>query len=651
MGVSCGMFSYRLPQSQRSWFARRAAVVASGALVVAGVLAGCGTVGPTQRTQEAGGKPFAGVECEPGLVIECEPACSTGDAEACEIAGLGYLAGKAITQDLERARIMLERACDKDRPLACSGWAKMARDGQGVNLSTQRQTDLLTRGCDAGDANACYRLGSELLSANEAGSTTPTQLQRAHDYFDRACNGKDMNGCLQIGIEAKTGRIGAKDLVKAVTLLGQACDEDLATGCFELADLQVRPGTAVHNPIHGRQNFAEACTLGLGIACSRLAQLMETGEKNIARARELHERACQLEQWDSCTAVGNYQVGTAPSDAERSFGRACSAGITQACLEQAKLLDGRTPGFEPAPERALPLYERACTSQIHPACGYAAHIELQKLNGKLPAPEARQKLSGLVRMACEAENHDESCLTWARWLALGEAGLTKDGKRAADLLGPLCARAVESAERKTDDDPTPVEYGEACHRLGVLHETGAGVDRNALGAASLYDKGCTAGYAPSCLARATQLWHGTGGKKDPELAVGQFKRLCTSTDAQSPEVTAHACIQLGYAQQTGLGAPRDTKQAKAYFEQYCAAGHQLACAHLGRYLVTTKGSETDRKQGETLLRSSCDAANGHGCLFLADLPQVTKSQRKELLSRACQLDTPEACAFKKVTSP
>lgn len=613
------------------------------------VVLGCGSVGPAPRAQTEGKAGFVGVECEEGLVLECEPACSQGDARACEIAGLGYLEGKVVSQDLGRARIMLERSCEKGRALACSGWAKMAGDGQGVNLPAERQQTLLALGCKQGDGNACYRLGVALLGA-EPSSASRANLERAHRYFESACEANDVQGCLQLGLEAKSGRLGEKDLVEAASLLGMSCKANLAVGCYELGDLQNEPNTVVNNPARARQHFDKACSLNSGIACSRLAALMEVGEKNVARARELHQKACDLEQAESCLAVGRAQLDSDPAAAEVSFGKSCAAGITQACFEQANLLDGSHRSVDASPERALPLFHKACEANIQPACSKAAHLELDKLESGVIPRDARARIVALVRKGCEQEREDQSCLTLATWLTTGENGLAKDGTRAAALLGPLCARSTD------ETPPTPslprVAYGRACHELALLHERGSGVPQNVLGAVTLYEKGCSSGYQPACLARAVVLWRGTGNsKKDPESAVAQFQKLCRDEAAPSKSVRRSACVHWGYAQMTGIGTPRDLNQARGHFERHCQEGDQTACAHLGHYLVTTRGTEADRKQGESLLRAACDSANGEGCLFLADLPNLAKNKREDLLTRACQLGVAEACVFRKLASP
>lgn len=599
-------------------------------------LVACGTVGPSPRSQETQRTPLLGVTCEPGLVIECESACSHGDGQACERAGLGYLEGAAVTRDLGRARVMLERACERGHALACSGLAKMAQDGQGVQLSPERQQTLLELGCKQDDGNACYRLGA----MTTASDTSNAGAERAHQYFKRACDREDQHGCLHLGIDLKTGRAGAKDLVKSASLLNAACKHDLALACHELADLQQAPGTALHNPDRARQNFDKACTLNHGEACHRLAVLLEAGERDLPRARTLHDKACSLEHWNSCLAFGRARAKSDPEVSEAAFAKACDAGLTEGCLERAEILATATTETGAPRELALDLFLRACEAKLAPGCARAAELELQFATGSSLDRQYRTRLTALLHQGCERERQDSSCLTLGSWLATGAHGTPKDGNTAATLLGPLCAKTnAQGADAPLDR----AAYGSACHHLGYLHERGIGVPKNALGAASLYDKACAAGYESSCLAQALLSWRGTGNTpRDAKLAVSRFQSLCDN-DHTAKNVRTEACVHLGYAEFTGSGIPQNHSSAKARFAAYCNQGDQQACAYLGHYLVTTRGTEHDRKQGEGLLRSACDSANGRGCFFLADLQQLPKSQRVELLKRACLLDVAEAC--------
>lgn len=512
----------------------------------------------------------------------------------------------------------------------------MAQDGQGVDISPQRQQTLLELGCKQGDGNACYRLGALALASDSSNAGA----MRAHEYFTRACDAEDQLGCLHLGIDLKTARAGAKDLVKSAALLNAACKHDLALGCHELADLQQAPGTALHNADRARQNFDKACTLNHGEACHRLAVLLEAGERDLPRARALHDKACSLDQWSSCLAFGRARAKSAPDVAEAAFAKACDAGLTEGCLERAEILASTTDASGAPRELALDLFLRACEANLAPACARAAELELQLTAGAPLARESQVRLTNLVRQGCERERQDSSCLTLGSWLATGAHGTLEDGKSAAALLGPLCGKT--SAEG-VDAPLERSAYGSACHHLGYLHERGLGVPKNAMGAASLYDKACSAGYESSCLAQALLVWRGTGNTpRNAKLAVSRFQALCDDGNT-ARNVRAEACVHLGYAELTGVGTPQNHSSAKARFDAHCNQGDQQACAYLGHYLVTTRGTEQDRKQGEALLRSACDSANGRGCFFLADLPSLPKQQRSELLKRACLLEVTEAC--------
>ena len=528
----------------------------------------------------------------------------------------------------------LDRACAAGRALACSAWAKMSEDGQGVNLTPTRTETLLNMGCDRGDVNACLRAARYALeraeSADQESSKAEAESRRAHTLFQRACDEGEVNACLELGLSAKTGRAHyPKDLQASARWLNQACTGDVGAACYEVARLQA-PDSQLSDPIRARQNMNKACNLGTGAACAYLGQVYEQGlgvAPNVARARELHELACELEQPASCLALGELTLATNPVAALTWLGKACGAGIGAACLQEGKLLEGRVLGVETNPEAALQRYQSACQTNSAEACGYAGLLKLKLAEdeSRLGRDEQTEVVAWLDR-GCNEARLDEACLVFGSWLAQGRAGLKQNGTRAALLLGPLCNRA--------EAEP---QFAPACQRLGRLSETGAGVERNVAGAATFYSKGCTAGHGPACLSHATLLWKGPGGyKRDPEKAVTVFRRHC----AQKNEL---ACLNLGYAQQVGLGTARNLTEAKGHFERTCQQGIQAGCAYLGQYYITSSGSERNREKGQQLLRSACDSANGEGCLFQAKLHPASPTHKQELLQRACLLDVTEAC--------
>lgn len=607
--------------------------VAAGTALLAQLLCvACGTVGPTQRSKDVAqsNKPFRGIECEPELVLECEPACGRGDMNACEIAGIGYLQGVAVHQDLGRARIMLERSCEAGLAVACSNYAKMAQDNQGVTMTAERVLSLLRMGCDQGDTNACARVGKLLLDGNP--NPTQAQLQEAARRYEVACDAGEADACFALGVAAKTGSFGKRDLVKASRLLTDACHHDDAAACHELAELQSAPNTALTDPVKALKSYNKACSLRVAEACAKLGDVHARGigvTKNASKAGTLYHAACELDHAQSCLALGQHQLERDPEAASSTLQKACDANIPQACFERALLLEGRTPGVTAEPERALALYQRACDAKVARACTYASLLTIQ-LNPKLSGTE-RDQVVKRIEQGCSVEHETDACRHWGTWLAAGEHGIKRDGAKAAEIFGPLCTRA------ETQEDATV-----ACYQLGQLNEHGVGMDRNLLGASSFYQKACAAEHAPACHAHANLLWTGGPGlTKDAVAAVRVFKQQC---NAAAKDAQSEACVSLANAEMVGEGTARNEEHAVSLLKAQCDRGLQSGCAYLGQYHLSQRGNEAQLKRGETLLRSACDSGNGRACFFLTASPRLPASQRKELTKRACQLGTTEACA-------
>lgn len=579
-------------------------------------LAGCGSVGPTtQRPQPTGDLSFATPVCEPALVLECEQLCLRGNIPACETAGHGYLSGEAIPQDLERAARLLQRACEQQQPLACSAWAKMALDDLGPEMHPRQARAYLEEGCDAGDGDACVRVGETLLGEGAKAS----EVKHAYTLFERACEANHMQGCYRLGLAKKTGAGDRqRDPVAALELLERACDADVGDACFEAADTRLQPGGAQTDVGRGRRQLEKGCELDSAPACGRLARLLTQGgnQRHAARARQLYERACDQQHVQSCHDLAEHQLSYDPRTALTNYARACDGNIAEACLAHGKLLDGRLKGVRIERAMALPSYQQACKSGLDEACGLAAILQIEL---STDGQDTKQLISGLER-GCEAARLNDACFYLGVRLAAGQ-GTRRDGARASRLLGPLCQDGRAAA----------------CHHLGHLVEFGYGVERNVLGAYRLYEKGCQHGEAAACLEQARwQLLGGPGIERQERAAVEVLRTQCGAK-------VARACLLLGDAYQTGTGVMPDTAKAKELFEQQCDVGVQEGCAYLGYLHITAKQRGFDREHGERLLRAACDAANGRACYFRAQAARVTQKEQRELLDRACQLEVSEAC--------
>jgi len=79
---------------------------------------------------------------------------------------------------------------------------------------------------------------------------------------------------------------------------------------------------------------------------------------------------------------------------------------------------------------------------------------------------------------------------------------------------------------------------------------------------------------------------------------------------------AFMCGKVGYAFDTGQGAPKTPRWAKGLYVRACAAGNTISCANLGILLYTDTGEGRDRSRAAILAQQSCDLGGKTGCTLL-----------------------------------
>src|SRR5262249_10845064 len=137
------------------------------------------------------------------------------------------------------------------------------------------------------------------------------------------------------------------DPERAASLLGRACDAEVAGACRELAALVMADrGRALELEVRG-------CALGDGAACLEVARL---DPKQAARTII---RACKLDVADACGAL---ERGLADLEDVAQLEEVCAAGSGAVCLHLGTLL---TRSDKAGAARA---FDRACQAHHALAC-------------------------------------------------------------------------------------------------------------------------------------------------------------------------------------------------------------------------------------------------------------------------------------------
>ena len=128
--------------------------------------------------------------------------------------------------------------CDsglKGSAVSCSAAGDIVDAGRGVPEDLARAVTLYTKGCDGGDAPACWRLAS----LRAFGRGVPRDVAAALRVLEPACQPGGREACARLGQAlASTGDLA--DLAKARTVLTGSCDGGYAPACELLKRLPPR---------------------------------------------------------------------------------------------------------------------------------------------------------------------------------------------------------------------------------------------------------------------------------------------------------------------------------------------------------------------------------------------------------------------------
>ena len=166
-------------------------------------------------------------------------------------------------EPLRDARVNLEQQANAARP------AQQAYE-EGQMMAAQQQFDrarpLLEQACNGGSANACASLGYMY----DAPQGVAQDYQKASVFYQKACGLNVIASCTSLGILYEYGHGVTKDYLQARANYQKGCDGGYPSGCSYLGDLYLRGHGVPKDVAQGRQLLQKGCDLGDQWGCDEL---------------------------------------------------------------------------------------------------------------------------------------------------------------------------------------------------------------------------------------------------------------------------------------------------------------------------------------------------------------------------------------------
>jgi len=363
------------------------------------------------------------------------------------VAGLfGALSGEPAPAQAQSNTSWQQQVSDKD--LSTKGARSMLE-------SVLEKISMADLGAAArrGDALAQLLYGYALTSA-EGG----VQQDKAagFKFYDRSCSAGVVRACASMGYSYMDGDGVAKNAARAMDLFEAACAEGNARACVAAGFLfsGQRVGVAEDRALSS-ERYQSACRLGYSDGCRRAGHTFRTG------------------------------TGVAKNEtiAQQYFARGCQYGNSSSCFFAGRLLEKASDRSDANRFQAIAgFYERGCDRGNRTSCYNRGIIDNE---GKYGRRRSTPAAVPWMDKACDLGFND-ACYNLGSWLIDGRAG-RKDGRRAIELLGPLCLR---------DEKPDI----QACNNAGTAAYRGTGMSApDYPSARKFYERACSeGGLVASC---------------------------------------------------------------------------------------------------------------------------------------------------------
>ena len=280
--------------------------------------------------------------CKPSDEDECRTQCEKGSAESCyNLAAHTWFSNGKRQSGYEA----FKKSCEKGFAEGCGYQAElMGRNDVVTGLTAEQlhaeQVRLTQRGCDAGGAESCGRLGLYL----SYGKTKETK--RAIAAFQRSCRFGSGVNCGRAGVAYAKGSPEegiAPDLSLAIDYASRMCKVPTDYRCVDLGKVYFFG----HDAAKGYSTIEKVCADG-NLCESAITAL--SFASLYAEALQVSERLCQREAKRCDVAARSWELGFAGQTkdlikAQQLYQKSCDAGhADQACKKAAELkLAGAPP--------------------------------------------------------------------------------------------------------------------------------------------------------------------------------------------------------------------------------------------------------------------------------------------------------------------
>jgi hypothetical protein len=248
---------------------------------------------------------FGALKCAPNsgpeMVVEIlEYACGLDSWRACTWLAT-ELWKKGDSASLKRSWDLDSKACSHKYAEACGDMARSMAwwNGKGLPQPADLKEALkwAKMACDLGDMKSCNDYAALLIQRND-----PSDKADAKALLESQCASDFELSCASLGKAENTGVFGTPNLKRAKDLWRKACACGSPDGCASMAGRLFDDGDT-----NAAMRLADyACENRHPLSCVGLAKLYSEGRtvgRDMTRARQYFDRACRLNDWDSCEAL------------------------------------------------------------------------------------------------------------------------------------------------------------------------------------------------------------------------------------------------------------------------------------------------------------------------------------------------------------